>query len=348
MSIPKTQKAVVTQGEKKIAVAEIEVPTPADDEILVKTHWVAINPTDWKAVDFYAPKGVVVGCDAAGEVVAVGKAVKDLKVGDRVGCCVWGSSSPNCGAFSQYFTAAAKLVFKVPDNVDLKDASTLGIAWITNVQTFHQSLELPTPVSPAKSPITVLIWSGATSVGQIGIQFAKAAGLRVITTASPKNFEHLKSLGADVVFDYKDANVVEKIQAAEPNLSYAFDCISEGPTTKFASDAFGPQGGKVSLLLQHQSSDLRKDVKTQVTLAYTMFGREGNLGGLHLPTNPKDRAVAEEFWPVLPGLLASGKIKAMPTKVFPGGLQAVSEAFDFMKSGKHSGEKLVINVSETQ
>jgi len=316
----------------------------------VKNHFAAINPTDWKHVDFLVGPGKVVGCDAAGEVAAVGKSVKNFKVGDRVGNLLWGCHDSENAAFAQYYAALEKLSFKVPDNVHLKDASTLGIAYATSVQALYQSLGLPSFLHPQKSekPIQVLIWSGSTSVGQVAIQLAKASGLEVITTASPKNFDHLKKLGAAHVFDYKDAEVSRKISEVAPELAHALDCISEGNSTKLIADALGPKGGKISLLLHVDTKDLRPEVKTQVTLAYTVMNKEVVFPGRPaIPANPKDQEVAAEYFAALEGLLKNKTLIPMPVKIFAGGLAGVSDAFDYMKSGKHSGEKLVVDVSET-
>jgi len=315
----------------------------------VKVHYAALNPTDWKSAG-NSPAGSVVGCDIAGEVVGIGKDVTSLKVGDRVCGFIWGCHTKDNGGFSEYCVSEASLLSKVPLNVDLKDASSLGIAWVTNTQGLHTSLGLPTPFKPlakTEKPLSVLIWSASTSVGQIGIQFAKASGLTVIATASPKHFEHLKTLGADHVFDYNDPDVVQKIKAVYPDLRHAFDCISEGPTAKLAADSLGPNGGTVSLILFRDNSDIRKDVVVKNTLGYTVFGEEFKLGTFAFPAQPKHKQTCEEFAPLLTTLLDNKKIVPMPVKLFPRGLYGMLEAIEYMKSGKVSGEKLVVNVQET-
>ena len=104
-------------------------------------------------------------------------------------------------------------------------------------------------------------------MGMYCIQLAKASGLLVATTASPRNHELLKSLGADAVFDYKDPEVVAKIkQATGDTVTKAVDAISELDTQKVCAAALAPSGGTI-ILVQYPRDDAtnRTDVKLQRT-----------------------------------------------------------------------------------
>ena len=163
------------------------------------------------------------------------------------------------GAFSEYLVARAELeVVPIPDGWSFEEAAQLGVAPITALQCLHETLELPSPFeagSTAEQPQrTILIWGGASAVGQYSIQFAKLCGLRVLTTASSKNFDLVKGLGADEVFDYRDEGAVEKIRAATGNaLDIAIDTISEGKTPAQVTGAIGDKGGKVAIILPYES-----------------------------------------------------------------------------------------------
>ena len=100
-------------------------------------------------------------------------------------------------------------------------------------------------------------------MGQFTIQLLRLSGYKVVTTASPRNFDLVKSLGADAVFDYKDPEVVSKIKAAtSDSISYAFDAISEGGSQTISAESLGPSGGKVVLVLaQDPNATSRKDVQ---------------------------------------------------------------------------------------
>ena len=163
------------------------------------------------------------------------------------------------GAFSEYVVADAELqVVPIPGGWSFEEAAQLGVAPLTALQCLHETLELPSPFeaeSTAEQPQrTIVIWGGASAVGQYAIQFAKLGGLRVVTTASSKNFDLVKGLGADEVFDYRDEDVVEKIRGATGNvLDIAFDAISEGKTPAQITGAIGDQGGKVAIVLPYES-----------------------------------------------------------------------------------------------
>lgn len=105
---------------------------------------------------------------------------------------------------------------------------------------------------------------------------AKLSGLHVIATASPKNFELCRSLGADEVFDYKDAEVIEKIKASagtKGGLKHAVDCVGEGGTVQKVATALGEQGGTISVVLPQKEGSGRSDVKVVNSLAYNLMGK---------------------------------------------------------------------------
>jgi NADPH:quinone reductase-like Zn-dependent oxidoreductase len=115
------------------------------------------------------------------------------------------------------------------------------------------------------------VWGGASAVGQYAIQLAKASGFTVITTASPKNFPLMLTLGADAIYDYRDLSVVNKIKAyAQDKLMYAIDCISWGETPKLVSDCLCP-GGFIAQVLPYEVP--RKDIKGEFGLVFTLLGR---------------------------------------------------------------------------
>ena len=176
------------------------------------------------------------------------------------------------GSFAEYVVAEAERgIVPKPSTWTFEQASQLGIAPFTALQTLHQSLELPSPFDAQSGPErTILIWGGSSSVGQYAIQFAKLGGFRVITTASPKNFNLVKDLGADEVFDYGDESVVEKIRDYTGNaLEIAVDTVSEGKTPKQVTGAIGDKGGRVAIILPYESP--RPDVELKFSGAVTLL-----------------------------------------------------------------------------
>ena len=175
----------------------------------------------------------------------------DYRKGDHVAGCVPGGIPYELGlrgAYSEYVVQLASLVFRYPSNISPESASTIPLACITAALGLFHQINLPLP--PSNCEISILIWSGSTSVGQYAIQLAKASGCFVITTASIHQHNYLKELGADICFDYKDPNVVEKInQITKNNLTYAFDCISQKESIKKICSTLTNQNSQVVTIL---------------------------------------------------------------------------------------------------
>ncbi|KAI0403997.1 zinc-binding dehydrogenase [Xylaria palmicola] len=344
-------KAYVTVEGGTAAVREIPTPTPSEGEILVRVHYAAQNPTDWKAVPS-RPPGRIVGCDFAGTVADPNGS--SWRAGQRVAGFVYGTmDSPLRGAYAEYLVAGSSLVWAVPDSVSLEDASTVSLAFATAVQAMFQRLGLPEPGEPATSAFPVLINGGTSSVGLYAVQLAKLAGLYVIATGSKQNHDLLTSLGADAVVDYKDAAWPEKVRdLSHDNLQHAFDCIAEKETTPLVARALSPtKGGHIICILPRKNSELPEGltkVKVESTIVYTVFGEPLELGGAAFmnwggPT-PQDRKFWEKYLSMLPEYFESGKIKPNVSREL-GGLEAISEGFELQKQGKVRAEKLVYKIA---
>lgn len=345
-----TQKAVIiTEPKTAGLVSDRAIPTLRDEYILVKNVAVGLNPTDWKHVEFLAPPGVLVGCDYAGVVEAVGKDVKKpFKKGDRIFGFAHGSNAvePEDGTFAEYIVVKGDLQSKIPDNLSFQEAATLGVGIGTVGQGLYQSLKLQLPTEPIKDATPILIYGGSTATGTLAIQFAKLSGYNVITTCSPRNFDLVRSLGADAVFDYKDPQAAAEIRKhTNDNLKLVFDCISLESSAAFCDNAISTAGGEYSALLNIKIE--RANVNDRFTLAYTTLGEAFKFGDIPIPANPEDRTYAEKFIAMAEPLLAQGKIKVHPPKVGTDGLKGVLEGLQLLKADKVSGEKLVYNVSET-
>ncbi|TFY50939.1 hypothetical protein EVG20_g11244, partial [Dentipellis fragilis] len=266
--------AAVIDTDGKVVVRKIDVPKPGPGEIMVKVGAAAQNPTDWKSIAFGKRTGAVVGCDYTGVIEEIGPDVPAglWKVGDRASGFVQGSTWPN-GAFAEYTVASAEVTIHVPDSWTVESAAHLGAAPLTAIQALWQSHDdLPTPLKPTSTPFPILVYGASSSVGQFVVQFAKLSGLHVIATSSPKNFDLVKSLGADEVFDYHDTEVGKKIKAATGGkLKYAVDNISEHGSSQIISDALSDEGGKVSLLFPYESP--RAGISVSSTVAYHLLGK---------------------------------------------------------------------------
>lgn len=345
-----TQKAIVITGpEKAELVTDRSIPALRDNCLLVKTIAVGLNPTDWKAISRSPPTGLTVGCDFAGIVEAVGKDVKkQWQKGDRVcgfshGCNI---TQPEDGAFAEYIAVKGDVVMRLPDNLNFQEGATLGIGIPTAAQALYQSLKLALPTEPIKEATPILIYGGSTATGTLSIQFAKLSGYTVLTTCSPRNFNLVRTLGADAVFDYNDPQAAAEIKKyTNDNLKLVLDCIALEDSIKFCDEAISSSGGEYGALLFVEFP--RKNVNTHFTVAYTISGEDFKYGDRLIPGKPEDKAYAEMFFPIAETLLAQGKVKVHPTKVGKEGLKGVLEGLEMLKNGKVSGEKLVYNIEET-
>lgn len=354
-NINMSMKALVIKEGKKVGVEEREI-IPLEklqkDEVRVKVVAVAVNPTDWKHVSVYgAPAGVIVGCDYSGVVELVGESVSHIKIGDRIGGFVHGAYYTHTGSFAEHVVALGDLAFHKPDHFSHEDNATLGVGALTAAACLYQKLNLPkpsAPLSPSNSPSYVLVWSGATSVGQYAVQLAALSGFTVITTCSPRNFQLLSSLGASHCFDYRDPDVVKKIREVTNNkLEYVVDCISEEESLTKSTESMGENGGKIAAILFTEIPNKRKDVEIIRTLLYTATGKEFQMGSFHFAPIPEDREFMAKFIKEeLEPLLIEKKLKANVTRLCQGGLDSIHEGMDYVQAGKVSGEKLVYHLQD--
>jgi NADPH:quinone reductase-like Zn-dependent oxidoreductase len=190
----------------------------------------------------------------------------------------------------------------------------------------------------------VLIYGGSTATGTLGIQYAKQAGYKVVTTASPHNHELVKSRGADAVFDYKDPSSASKIRELTGNkLRYAWDTNGDDASAKYCADALSSEaGGHFGTILMNKAP--RDDVKTTGTVMYTVFGESFLKSGMDFPASKDDFEFGKKWFNLTEKLVAEGKVVAHPAKIGNGGLEGVLQGLHDIKNGKVSGQKLVYNL----
>lgn len=172
-----TMKALVMKGDKQAAVvSDRPLPQMRPGYILVKVAAVALNPTDWKHIEFLNHPGLLVGCDYAGTVEKTGTGYsKDWKVGDRLSGMAHGGNKLQAedGAFAEYIVAKADLAWRLPPRMSFEESATLGVGILTVGQGFQDlGLELPTEGAQEKDE-HVLVYGGSTASGALGIQFMK-------------------------------------------------------------------------------------------------------------------------------------------------------------------------------
>ncbi|KAG8995404.1 hypothetical protein FRB93_001132 [Tulasnella sp. JGI-2019a] len=338
-TIPKTHRAVTAVTQPKgFKIIEKPLPVVEDDEILVKVRTTSLNPTDWKAVFLFnmAKDESSVGCDFAGDVVQIGKNAtgKGADLGDAVAGFLIVQNDPTNAGFQEYIKTRPQSVIVIPkDKISYQQAAPFGVALSTAVQALYHGLNLPPPWEPAKETFPILIWGGSTAIGIYAIKLAKLSGLSVLTTASPKNHDFLKELGADVVFDYKDPDAPRLIREwSHGGISAALDTVSDQDSVPLVAQALGDKGGKIITVLPPGPTG-RSNVETSLTWVSTGID----------PSHPESFSKMSDWYRRVPGYVS--ELNIMPIKIWEGGLDAIPEALEYMKAGKVSAQKIVVNVS---
>jgi NADPH:quinone reductase-like Zn-dependent oxidoreductase len=184
---------------KPLRLGEMPEPELRDRDVLVQVHAAGVNPLDSKIrsgefkmiLPYQLP--LILGNDVAGVVVRVGPKVQGFKPGDEV------YARPNqdrIGTFAELIAMDEADVALKPKNLTMEEAGSIPLAGLTAWQALVERAKL-------KKGQKVLIQAGSGGVGTVAIQLAKHLGATVATTTSIANIELVKSLGADIVVDYR-------------------------------------------------------------------------------------------------------------------------------------------------
>lgn len=199
--------ARLTQYGATPMIEDIAEPTIGPDEVLVRIAAASLNPLDVKLQKGYMHAffplsfPYTLGTDFSGTVERVGASVTGWNEGDRVAARV---DPMRGGGFAQFAAVPADQLVAVPEAVSLDEAAGLPTAAGTAWQALFE-------VAGLKSGQSVLVHAGAGGVGSFAIQFARAAGARVIATASGTGIEIARKLGADQVIDYRSEVFEDKV-----------------------------------------------------------------------------------------------------------------------------------------
>ena len=315
--------------------AEVPEPSVGDQDVLIEVAASSVNQLDekirlgeFKAILPYKLP-LTLGHDVAGTVIGVGAKVKDFAPGDKVFAR---PQDHRIGTFAQRIAVDQADVALAPRSVDVTQAASLPLVALTAWQALVERGNL----RPGQK---VLIHAGAGGVGTIAIQLAKHLGAHVVTTASAKNAEFLKELGADQVIDYRTEDFAAQLSGIDlvldslggESLAKSLTVLKPGgkaigitgpPTPAFAAErGLGPVLGLVTRALSYK---VRKQAKRLGVQFEFLFMKSS---GSQL------RQIAD--------LVDSGVIKPVVGKSFT--FDQVSEALDALSAGGHRG-KIVIAV----
>lgn len=254
-------------GVEQLKIHHFPIPAPSDNEVQIQVIDAAVNPVDWKIREGKLSGRLphefplILGWDAAGIISAVGKDVKNFKIGDEV-FAYCRKPIVKWGTYAEYVCVEAQNVAAKPKKLSFAQAAAIPLVGLTAWQSLFD-------VTHLKKGETVLIPAGAGGVGSIAIAFAKNAGAKVITTASQPNHAYVKSLGADVAIDYTKDNVLEKVKGIAPQgVDVVFDTV--GGKSYLESFQMLKPGGRIVSLLEQPNADAEKKYQVKASYHFVM------------------------------------------------------------------------------
>ncbi|KAI9771425.1 MAG: hypothetical protein M1840_002045 [Geoglossum simile] len=330
-------------GAPLVFVDTLDKPVPGPGQILVRSIAAAMNPVDpmMQSTGILIPAfPTVLGCDASGIVEEVGQGVEGFRVGDRVcGCTRLGIQGH--GTWEEYFLMDAIVTTPTPKNVSIEQASTLGVGTYTACLGLFDGLQIPLPdvaALPSPKDEWIIVIGGAGSVGQYGVQMAKACGYKVLATCSAKNEALVKSLGASGTLDYhlSEANQLSAIKSLTGgNFAHIFDAAGQGYSlaVKALSELSTVAGGGYYATIDDWSLI---DPIPRTTIHRISLGPVGRDGAQEL-----NRKI-NSYIPVIVGLVEKGLVKPNEVEVLGKGLEELIGVFG--KGAVGGGKKGVVLV----
>ncbi|WP_159721556.1 NADP-dependent oxidoreductase [Enterococcus sp. CSURQ0835] len=309
----KTRAIVINHfgGKEELTESTVELPELKPKQVVVKVHATSINPIDWKTREGYLRKmfdwdfPIILGWDVAGVIEAVGEAVSDWQVGDRVFAR---PASTRFGTYADQTIVDSDQLATIPQGISFKEAAAVPLAGLTAYQALFDHGQLAAGQK-------VLIHAGAGGVGSFAIQLAKEKGAFVYTTASQKNHPLVKKLGADVAIDYQSEDFTEVVKDAD----LVFDTL--GGAIQQASLQVLKPGGRLISVLGIQDEQLASEKHIHAEAVWLQ------------PNGKQLQELAE--------LMAAGKLVSVIGAEFPLTQQGVFEAHALSET-HHAVGKIVL------
>ncbi|MBD2252773.1 type I polyketide synthase [Nostoc parmelioides] len=291
-------------------------PNPGEIEIRVQA--TGLNFRDvLNALDLYPGEPGMLGCECVGEIVAIGRDVHHLQIGQTVIALASGS-------FSQYVTVKAAIAIPLPQNLNIIDGATIPAAFLTAFYTLHHLAK----IRPGDK---VLIHAAAGGVGQAAIQIAKLAGAEIFATASPQKWETLRNLGVTNIFNSRTLDFAEEIIAQTQG--QGVDIVLNSLRGDFIPASFAvlkPQGrfveiGKIDVWTEEQVKQVKPNADYFLVDLVDLCQQQPELIQNML------QQLVEEF--------EQHRLQPLAAKVFP--MTQIVDAFRYMQQGKHIGKVVV-------
>jgi NADPH:quinone reductase-like Zn-dependent oxidoreductase len=326
---------VLRRYGKKRALELADMPTPElrDDEVLVRVHAAGVNQLDSKLRDgefkLILPYALplILGHDVAGEVVKTGARVRQFKPGDQVYAR---TDDFRIGTFAEWVPVKEASVALKPKALTMEEAASVPLVALTAWQALVGKANL-------KKGQKVFIQAGSGGVGTFAIQLAKHLGASVATTTSAANVALVKSLGADVVIDYRTQDFEEVLRDYDVVLN------SQDPTTLEKSLRVLKTGGKLISISGPPDPEFGKAIGAPALVRLGM-----RLLSAGIRRKAKRRGVAYSFLFMkasgselreLTRLLEAGVIRPVIDRIFP--FESTNDALAYVEAGRAKGKVVI-------
>ena len=317
-------KAMLVDENKNLVWSDVEDPVIKPDEVLVKIKAAALNRADLlqRQGKYPSPKGCPewMGLEISGEIVSVGKDVKNLKIGDKV-CALLGG-----GGYAEYVAVKYDMIMPIPKGLSFVEAASLPEAYATSYLNLFIEGRL-------ESGQTAFIPAGASGLASVAIPMAKAFGARVITSVlSDEIAEKIKPLGADVIINSTKESVEEILKKEEENgtpVNVSMDCLCGETLGK--SLPFMAKGGYWIVISTLAGTETSIQLRPLLTKGLHL------VGSMLRNRTPEFKAyvlseLTEKVWPKI----ESGEIKPSIYKVLP--MEKAEEAHAILERSENVGK----------
>ncbi|GIK05517.1 hypothetical protein Aspvir_009630 [Aspergillus viridinutans] len=324
----------------KLELGPAPMPEPGDDELLIQTEAVAIQPAEYKIQDGVLPFPLsyptIIGLCFSGTVVQTGPGVTRFHIGDRVVTNSAGTlrNDARFGALQRFALTTQQLTAKIREaSFEKAAALASNLYGAMSALVLHLHLDKPsTTPDPANKTKKVLIWGASSSFGANAVQIAASAGYAVVGVASASNASLVRSLGATEFVDRRQASAAEDLIAIGP-FHAVLAAADAAKDQEVIGTVLAAQGGGTFL----STMGVREGVKLPdgVRGVFAQF--------LDDYLDPKNADFTSwVWWEYLEEAVAKDQIQALPTRIM-GGLSKTQESWDLLRQGKTSAERLIIH-----
>ncbi len=312
-------------GPEVLHLIEAEKPEPKENEVLIKIHATTVTATECtfrKGEPFFSrlftgltkPRITTLGEELAGKIEAVGKSVKDFKIGDEI----FGTAGPGFGANAEYISIPENgVIITKPANRTYEEAAS-------SIDGFLTALPFLRDKGQIKKGQDVLIYGASGSVGTAAVQVAKYYGAHVTAVCSTSNLEMVRTIGADEVVDYTKEDFSKK------GVTYdiIFDAVGK---TKFSlsKKALKPNG----IFLE---AGIGLGILRHVLWTSVFGGKKARIAATGLrPPHQRSKDLN-----LLKRLMEEEKIKPVIDRQYP--LSQIVEAHHYVDKGHKKGNVVIV------